>query len=379
MTRRFLECYLSQVVQRLVSGLLVSCLIGACDAPPSDRGATTGDSTRALDHAALPRVALWATEPGASASTLHFSQPGAATEPPAIARIEHAPDGEVRGALLPSGGRAVVVADMERRRDPSFGAWLVLVDPGHDNRVLATGCAHASRPWVLPSGRVLVQRGVPGPEVAPANAQAGELRTDALSVDEIDPQSGALRPLHQYSGYITHIAGILEGEVLLYRVAHQLADLVAVNLDSGALRVLAQPIPAHARDFSVDQTSRSVVFANLDPTGWHVDRLFVASGQRQTVARAGGMWVTPSVWPNGSVLVNDGRGGVAIGGRGPSRALGPGFDEVSSVSPDGRHVALLHRVPSGFARAFVTDVDGDAVLDVPAPPGRRLSVAGFLP
>ena len=100
----------------------------------------------------------------------------------------------MRGALLPSGRRAVVVADMERRRDPSFGAWLVLVDPGHDNRVLAKGCAHASRPWVLPSGRVLVQRGVPGPEVDPASAQGGELRTDALSVDEVDPEERSAAP-----------------------------------------------------------------------------------------------------------------------------------------------------------------------------------------
>ena len=60
--------------------------------------------------------------------------------------------------------------------------------------------------------------------------------------------------------------------MLLYRVAHQLADLVAVNIDSGALRVLAQPIPAHARDFSVDH---DVALARV----------------RQPRPRRAGMWI----------------------------------------------------------------------------------------
>jgi hypothetical protein len=268
---------------------------------------------------------------------------------------------------------------MERRREPSFGAWLLAIQPGLDPVVLAKGCYHASRPLVLPSGRVLVQRGDSGPELDPALAENGELRTDALRIDEVDPVSGTARTVHQFAGYIAHIAGSLDGEVFLYRVAHQSADLVAVHIASGAVRVLASPIPAQARDFTVDPSSRSLVYANRDDVGWLVERLALDSGARQPVARAGGMWVTPGVWPSGGVLLNDGRGAVVQAGRGPSRPLGPGFDELRAVSPDGRHVALLHRVPSGFSLPFVTSSDGGQVLRVPAPPDSRLEIAGFLP
>lgn len=367
-------------MRRPLLGLLALCALGACEddgsrqQPERSHGQALSPS-----QAPAPRVALLSTRPGASESSLHFARPGESGAPDAVATFTHVPDAEVRGALLPGAQRVLVVADMERRREPSFGAWLLAVEPGREPAVLAKGCYHASRPWVLPSGRVLVQRGESGAEPYAAQAKNGELRTDSLRVDEIDAESGAARTLHDFQGYITHIAGLFDDEVLLYRVRHQLADLVAVNVESGAVRVIVAKLEAHARDFSVDRASRSLVLANRDDAGWLVERVALDSGARTEVARAAGMWVTPGVWPGGGVLLNDGRGAVTTSGRGPSRPLGPGFDEVRGFSADGRWVVLLHRIPSDFSQPFVTDAEGGNVQRVPAPSGTRVDVVGVLP
>ena len=366
---------------RLTLGLVLACSALACDATPGERAAEPqpAATAQAATAAPLPQLVLLATAPGSTESSLLRTRPGSPLAPQVVARLPHAPDGEARGALLPGGERAVVVADMERRRDPSFGAWLFSMGSGGEPRVLAEGCVHATRPWVLPSGRVLVQRGTPGPELDPAASPSGALRTDALRIDEIDPEGAPIRTVHAFSGYITHIAGVLDGEVFVYRVSQQGADLIAVGIDSGSVRVLAQPIVAQARDFSVDVASRSLVYANLAASGWGVERVSIDSAKRESIASADGMGVTPSVWPTGGVLVNDGRGAVTLGGRGPRRPLGAGFDEVSAVSAGGKYVALTHRTPGDFAQVFVTDAEGAHATPVPAAPGHRLSVVGFLP
>ena len=52
----------------------------------------------------------------------------ASTPSAPVGHVPHVADGTVRGALLGDG--VVVVADAERRRDPSFGAWLYRLRPG---------------------------------------------------------------------------------------------------------------------------------------------------------------------------------------------------------------------------------------------------------
>jgi hypothetical protein len=353
-----------------LSALLVTLACGREDSTPRP-----ADRSAAGLTAAGVRLALVATRPGDSESRVHLAVPGEKGPPAPVASVSHVPDGEVRGATLP-GGRFALVADSERRTDPSFGAWLLLATPGQPSQTLAKGCVHASRPVVTSKGTVLVQRGSAGPPPDPAGA---ELRTDALEVSEVDPTNGSVRTVHAFSGYITHIAGVLDAEVYLYRVAHQWADVVGVDIASGALRVLAAPVEAKARDFTVDPASRSLVYANHDQNGWLVERLSLETGARQEIGRADGMWVTPGAWPGGGVLVNDGRGAEVRGGTGPSRPLGPGFDELRAVSADGAWVALLHRVPSALSTPFVARADGTEVLAVPAPPGARIDIAGFAP
>jgi hypothetical protein len=201
---------------------------------------------------------------------------------------------------------------------------------------------------------VLVQRGIAGSEAPQGDA----LRTDALSIDAIEPWSGAATTLHTYSGYTTHLAGVSGDEAIVYRVAHQHADLVAVHVQSGALRVLAQEIPAFARDFSV------------------VERLDLTTLARSVVARADAISVTPHVWFDGSVVVNDGQGARSLDGS-LQRPLGAGFDELRVLTPT--HAAFLHRVPGGrLPVPFVVALGGGASV-VPVPAGKRVDVVGVLP
>ncbi|MBK7582205.1 MAG: hypothetical protein IPI67_18610 [Myxococcales bacterium] len=370
-------------MQRLLLGPFVLSALVSCENGTAAPDATRAPQARvqALESSAgaTPRIALFATAPGASETALFFTPPGASSIGTPVARFEHAPDAEVRGAVLGNGSRVVAVADMERRTDVSFGAWLVRLEPEKSAVVLAKDVSHASRPLVLPSGRVLVQRGVPGPPPDPAAIEAGQLRTDALRIDEIDPETGNARTLHELAGYITFIAGLLDDEVLLYRVRFGHADLVAVSVTTGALRVIAPELVALARDFSVETSTRSLVYTNHDDDGWLVERIAIDSGVRSPVARAAGMWVTPHVWPRGGVLLNDGSGATVAGGPGPTRPLGPGFDELRAVSSDGRHVALIHQKPSDFSLPFAIDTESGKLTAIPAPPATRVDIAGFLP
>ena len=324
---------------------------------------------------APPGVALITTRPGARESRVWFQYSG--SEPTLVGRVPHLPDAAARGAVV---GRTVwVVADNQGSGDDSFGAALFRVEAHSEPALLLERCVHAGRPWATPSGRLLVQRGEPGALPSPDAVRRGELRADALSIDDIDPTSGESRTLHAFRGYITYIAGVTAMEVVLYRVAYRHADLVAVDLESAAVRVLAPEIPAFARDFSVDTASQSVLFTNRDPAGWIVERVALSGGARDTVARVEGPWAKPAVWPRGGLLLNDSRGGEIRGGPGPRRALGPGFDSLFGVSPGGRWAALVHERPDAFSRPYWVELASSSVHPIPVPPGARVDIAGWAP
>lgn len=305
-------------------------------------------------------------------------QPAGATIPASpVARVTHLADGEVRGALLPGGQALLAVADMERDGDGSFGAWLIRLAPGATPQKLLDRCVHASRPLVLPDGRVLVQRGVAGPP--PDAIATGELRTDALHVDLFDPESNSTRTVHSWTGYTTFLAGALSDEVFLYRVAHGHADLVAVNVETTAVRVLAAKIPAFARDFSVDANARRLVYTNRDSDGWLIEQLEIDTGTRSLIERVAGMWATPHVWPSGGVLVNDGSGAVVHGGRGVDRPFGAGFDVVSGVADDGSWAVLSHQRPGALPQPFALELASGKLFPVAVGDGLRAQVAGVLP
>jgi len=359
----------------LHKALFLVCALGLTASCEAER---TGDSAkgslRRADEAlgSAPRTLLLTTIPGTSESSLVWSTPGAPLAPP-VARIRHAADADARGVLLPNGD-AAVVADVRGGSDLSFAAALFVVRPP-EVKLVVEDCVHASRPFAMPNGKLLVQRGSRGSEPPPA----GALRTDELRLDEVDPNDGSIRTLHSFAGYITFVAAVSTDEAFVYRVAMGHADLVAIALSNGAQRVLASPIVAQARDFSFDAKTHSLVYTNLDSSGWYVERLFTDSGARTEVARAGGMWVTPHVWPGGGVLLNDGRGAVVLGASGPERPFGEGFDELRALSPNQSHAALLHHVPSDFSLPFVVDVASGKAHPLPAPAGSRVDILGVAP
>ncbi|MEZ4225367.1 MAG: hypothetical protein R3B13_30730 [Polyangiaceae bacterium] len=320
-----------------------------------------------------PRAIVLSTRPGDSVTQVRLQPVGARTPSPVTLSLSHWPDGEVRGALLQDDAHLALVAETAPGADRSFAASLWVARLGEAPRQLASDVVVASRPLPLPDGGVAVQRGHAGP---PPAAGSDELRTDELTIDAYDVD-GAHTELHRFSGYTTHLAGVLDKELLVYRVTHRHADIVALDSDGGALRVLLADLPAMARDFSVDADAGTLLFANHDDAGWFVARLHVGSGHLDEVMRTTDMRATPGSWPGGGVLLNDGAGGRVLFGTGPDRPLGPGFDEVRVRRGD--WVGLEHHVPGAFSEPWLFQRSSERALRLPLTAGARHSIAGVLP
>jgi hypothetical protein len=326
-----------------------------------------------------PEVALLATAPGASHSSLYLSQPGSAAAALApVATITHAEDAAVRGAVVPGTSVVAVVADTKSVRDLSFAASLFRVAPHRPPEVVCDRVVHASRPLVTREGRVFVSRGVAG------QATLGSYRVDDLTIDEVDLATGTTRAIHTFSGYLAYLAGSFGREILVYRVDAAGADLVAVDPDTGAVRTITTLLP-FARDFSVDEARGAIVLQERDEQdsrAWTIDRIDLASGARTRLVTSPSMSLAPFAWPGGGVVWSlDGRRGLSVLGGGPpltAAPLGPGVDLVRAVSQGGAWVAALHTVPSMLPVPFAVDARTGAAAAIPAPPGVRVEIAGFM-
>jgi hypothetical protein len=210
----------------------------------------------------------------------------------AIAGVPRARDAVVRGDVLPGGHSVVVVADSENR-PPATGAsdWsssLHRVDDSGKIALLATGLYHASRPLASADGAVYVERGASGSWPTREEAALGRLRTDPLHIDAIDPITGAARTLYSWTGYTLHLAGELGRELIVYRVAFEGADLVAIDRASGKSRLITALVP-FARDFSIDAKRGALVMSNRDEHDshlWVIDRIDLATGARTRLTTA---------------------------------------------------------------------------------------------
>ncbi len=231
-------------------------------------------------------VALVATpaREDATASEVRVVQAGAGGAPAReVLRvaIAHARGAVLRGDVLASGA-VVVVADEAGAPDPDWGAALHRVD-ARGARVLARGVYHASRPLASTDGRVYVERGTSGRWPTPEEARAGRLRTDALTLDAIDPETADARTVTTWTGYTLHLAGELGGELVVYRVAPEGAELAVVDRASGLTRVVTPLLP-FARDFSMDRARGAVVMSNRDAADsrlWTVERVDLRTGARE--------------------------------------------------------------------------------------------------
>jgi hypothetical protein len=330
-----------------------------------------------------PLVALLVTRPSAGYTSLVIERAGESAAPAPVARFDHAEGAAVKGAILPGASVVLAVADTATTRDLSFASSLFRVEPHRPAERLCDGVVHASRPLVTSAGRVFVSRGSAGPEPTAALKAAG--REDALTIDEIDPATGAARTVHSFAGYLAFLAGEHGRELLVYRVGAAGADLIGVNEDSGDARVIAPSMLPFARDFSVDPGRGAVVFEERDERDsrtWVVDRMDLATGARTRLATSQNLALAPSVWPGGGVAYSpDSRGGLTLLGR-EMKAIhaptGDGIDQVQATSPGGAWVAALHTRPGELPVAFAIEASTGRTLALPTAPGVRAAIAGFV-
>ena len=326
-----------------------------------------------------PTVALRATPPGGAHTSLYLARAGdTATAAAPVATFTHLEGAAVRGAVVPGTDTVMAAADTTPGRDLSFAASLFRVAPHRPPELLCDRVVHASRPLVTTAGRVFVSRGVAGPPLPDA------YRIDALTVDEVDPATGAARAVHAFHGHLVFLAGAFGHELVLYRVGPAGADLTAVDPDSGAARPIALLLP-FARDFSIDAGAGALVFQERDERdarAWTIDRIDLTTGARTHLHTGASMSLAPFAWPGGGVAYNpEGRAGLTLlGGARPlaEAPLGAGVDGVEAVSADGAWIAARHTVAGKLPVPFAVDTMTGAAAALAAPTGTRLEIAGFV-
>jgi hypothetical protein len=156
------------------------------------------------------------------------------------------PGGAIRTARLPSGA-AVAVAERGGGSDRSWASSLLLSAGGAAPVELVDRVFHASRPLPLPSGEIVVERGVAGAVVP------GRVRVDELTLDAIDARTGAVRTIYATTGFEAHLAALAGDEIIVYLVQPKVASLRAVDWHSGKERIVVAALPPYAHDFAVDQ------------------------------------------------------------------------------------------------------------------------------
>jgi len=327
-----------------------------------------------------PEVALLATRPSGTTTSLYLTRPGDPSAPAPVATFSHLEGAVVRGTTVPGTDTVLAVADTSPARDASFAASIFRIAPHEPPALLCDRVVHASRPLVTASGKVFVSRGTAGPELA-----GGSLRIDALTIDEVDRDTGATSTMHAFSGYLTFLAGSFRDEVLLYRVGPGGADIVAFDATSGTLRVVLASVPPYARDFSVDEARGMLWFEDrheTDSRRWVVDRVDLVSGARTRIHESASMSLAPHAWPGGGVALNpDGRSGLALLGTtlDVRHPLGGGVDLALAESAGGAYVAFLHTLPSRLPVPFTVDTATGEASRIATPDGTRVTIAGFVP
>ncbi len=291
-----------------------------------------------------------------------------------VAELAHPRDASVKGAVVPATGDIVVALDATDARDRSFASALVSLRDGAAPRTLASGVAHAAQPIVTDDGRVLIERGAPGAEVTDPHGKLAQ-RVDDLEVTELDPVTGAARPLLTMSGYSAHVAGALGDEALVYRVTPAGADLVAVDRVARAARVLADVGPL-ARDFVVDRAGRALWFSvrRRDGTARLV-RLDVATGSSSEHGSATRDPV-PFALPGGGVAWTDDRAQVSAHGASLTLSLPQGAF-LWGKAAGGGWVAGLVMLRGGLPRPVLIDAQSGAQAALPTTSGARAEVLGL--
>lgn len=345
---------------------------GASARPEARDRSAAGPSAR---PAGGPRaVVVLATEPSGSRSELFAVPIGDKAVPPPFASLTHGKGATARGALVDD-DRVAVVADADGPRAVPFGAALTVADARGSVRELARGVVHASAPLVTASGALLVSRGD-----ASATAPDG---TAPLTIDRVDPSTAAVETLFAMRGHLLYLAGSIDDRALVYAIdADGRASLLEVPDGGGPPRALLSELPPFARDFVVDDTTRTLTFVDRDEhdsARWEVLSLDLDSGFLEAVASGDSMLLVPALLPDGSLAIYDAKSARERDLGGAEIALpAPGVLRVARAvtDDDPAVVAGIVTEPGHFGRP-IAFAAGTAIR-IPAPEGRRVAVLGTI-
>ncbi|MGV3622999.1 MAG: hypothetical protein ACO1OB_19425 [Archangium sp.] len=296
---------------------------------------------------AQPSVAVLSSS--GSTGELRFQPVDSSELAAPVVRFTHAEGSPVLGSLLP--GSQVVVATAVMK-DTSFGSVLLRLEEKKQARVLADGVVYGSRPLVTSEGRVFVARGRAGTEISPQG------RIDSLVVDEVNPVTAKTRTVHSSNGFLTFLAGALGRELFIYELTTSGARLIAVHVDTLAVRVLIADMVPLARDFVVDAPNKRLLFTQGTPfeDAWFVEQFELTTLKRNIVARSNEPTLLPAV-VNGKLVFNVGA---------HERFGRLGYTRV-------QHGVSLHEVPGDFPVAYLNE------RRLKTAPDARLDIAGVTP
>jgi hypothetical protein len=356
---------------------LVALVLGA--SLLAARSPKASESPDELAQMRSVELGLIATAPQGSLSELYFVSPGHGLPLPA-ASFEHLPGAVVRGVSLPHSRVVLAVADSRPSRELSWSASLVRLEAGQVARTLVDDVYHASRPLVTQEGLVFVQRGRAGQE---PSAEQNSLRLDDLAIDQVDPSTGATQRVYSWSGYEAHLAGSYRGELFVYRVGPQGADLVAISLQNLQLRTIVPSWPPMARDFSVDPADGSIVLqqANdgLSP-GFHVERVDTKTGTRNILVSDLRGDVSPFAFPKRRLLISpETESNLVLVGSNRLVLRGLPAQELlwaRKASDDGAYVGALSVRRGALPIPILVDAETGLCAAVPFPQSTRVEVVG---
>jgi hypothetical protein len=190
----------------------------------------------------------------------------------------HLPGATVKTARLATGS-LVAVADRANLFDRSWGSSLLLAEGARDPIELCDRVFYASHPLPLPSGEIVVERGVAGVELA------GRVRVDELTLDAVDPRTHAARTLYATTGFEAHLAALAGDELIVYLVQPGVASLRAIDWRSGRERVIVASLPPYAHDFSITaDEGGALILQNRDDDHREretVERIDLRNGNRR--------------------------------------------------------------------------------------------------
>lgn len=297
----------------------------------------------------------------------------------------HLPGATVKAAAMPDGQSAAVIAETTETRDRSWNSSLFLVTAQGETRSLVDRVYASTRPFIAGTGEILVTRGVAGAEVEPVRGAFQQLRMDAITIDAVNPETGAARTVWRLTGYLSFMAGVAGDEVLTYDIGPGATPIMAIDVKSGAARTLV-PQASLARDFRVSLDGKLLTYTEHSPSGvddWRVVKVDVATGAREIVTTQPNLALLSYPLPTGLAFnPPDASGLTLVTARGNKELpcpWGAGADDLLALSRDGNWAGGLHETPSAFPQPFLLDLRSGASFPVVVPEGIRVDVAGVLP